>query len=267
MSVKVSDRVWRFSKNLGLDRLLLLAIADRAKDDGTAWPGIRDLVERTGLSERAVHYGINRLAASGELVVERGAGPKRTNLYRVCVQGCKPCTPKGAPYAPAPHAPVQTTTSEGAPDAPGRVHDSAPEPSFEPSENRQGDAPARGFTIQDLVDVFLARGLPEPALGNKVERQAAEELLAQGYSPAQIAECWQDIGDPGTESRYADSFLQQQRSFRLLASSNRMGNWLEWANRGKPKITRGRPNGRYVPDASARYEYVEPPEFVPPMKR
>lgn len=90
MSVRVQASIWKNSKHGGSPLLLLLAIGDFADDHGVAHPSVRTLAEKTKLSERGVQYLIHRLIQSGELKIERGAGPKGCNLFRVqFVQGCK----------------------------------------------------------------------------------------------------------------------------------------------------------------------------------
>lgn len=76
--------VWKHSQSGGTDRLVLLAIADCANDEGeNAWPSMQTLCKKTGLSERTVQGRIQALCALGELTVELRAGKHGTNLYRV----------------------------------------------------------------------------------------------------------------------------------------------------------------------------------------
>lgn len=76
--------VWSNSTSAPVDRLVLLAIADCANDDGAeAYPSMSRLAGKTGLSVRSVQRSINQLSADGELVVHRNGGPKGCNRYRV----------------------------------------------------------------------------------------------------------------------------------------------------------------------------------------
>ncbi|MGY1733900.1 helix-turn-helix domain-containing protein [Geodermatophilus sp. SYSU D01045] len=104
MSVACMSWVFAHSTAAGADRLLLLAIADHAGDDGgDAWPSVPTLARKTGTSERSVQRGIARLQAGGHLVIERCSGRGGTNLYRVVM------APAGgvslSPPAPDPAAP------------------------------------------------------------------------------------------------------------------------------------------------------------------
>ena len=90
MSARCSGNVWKYSQHKGSDLLVLLAIADFAKDDGSgAWPSVALLAEKTRLSERSVQYILRKLEASGEIIIERHAGPRGCHLYTVTLGGEK----------------------------------------------------------------------------------------------------------------------------------------------------------------------------------
>lgn len=77
--------VWDASRTVGNDRLVLLAIADRASDEGMdAWPSIAALAKKTRLHARTVQRCIRNIEALGELGIEAprvpGSGP---NVYVV----------------------------------------------------------------------------------------------------------------------------------------------------------------------------------------
>ena len=61
----------------------MLAIADCAREDGSAWPSVPELKRKTGLGERAVQAAIIDCAKLGELEVGYQQGPKGCNRYRV----------------------------------------------------------------------------------------------------------------------------------------------------------------------------------------
>lgn len=167
MSVKVMTWVWDHSASRGSDRLVLLAIADCASEDGSnAYPSMAELVRKTGLSERAVQYAIRELVSLGELFVAANGGPRGCNRYRVVMadDGVQEMHP--APDAPpqdvrgARNAGVQTVhplkgadpapgvhevRSKGATGAPGTVL----EPSVEPSKTTSTKSSKRGTRIPD----------------------------------------------------------------------------------------------------------------------
>src|SRR3990167_3141374 len=95
MSIHVMSQVWRKSKQELGGLLVLLALADFANDDGICWPSIPKLATKSRLSERQVQRVIQDAVESGEITVEVGAGPLRSNLYRVTMHGdnLSPVTP------------------------------------------------------------------------------------------------------------------------------------------------------------------------------
>jgi len=84
MSVKCTSRVWELSDSTGSHRLVLLAIADFANEDGVGWPGQARLAEMTQISTSSVKRVISDLVEIGELWRgrRREGGP---NAYIVCV--------------------------------------------------------------------------------------------------------------------------------------------------------------------------------------
>ncbi|MBM0234635.1 helix-turn-helix domain-containing protein [Micromonospora sp. STR1_7] len=76
MSVRVMTWVWDHSPVGGTERLVLLAIADFAADDGSnAWPSLGTLARKARLDERTVRRIIRRLQDGGHLLVDVAAGP------------------------------------------------------------------------------------------------------------------------------------------------------------------------------------------------
>lgn len=84
MSIRVMSWVWENSVAEGIDRLVLLAIADAASDDGgNAWPSAATLAAKTRVHVRTVQRSIQRLADMGELSIRANAGRNGVNVYCV----------------------------------------------------------------------------------------------------------------------------------------------------------------------------------------
>jgi Helix-turn-helix domain len=144
--------VWEHSRSRGPARLVLLAIADNAHDDGAqAWPSITTLVRKTGLAERTVQGSLKVLVKLGELDVDHNAGPRHCNLYRVLMPTPAPDAPPQEMH-PAGDAGVQEMHPTPAGDAPPPPQEMHPEPSIEPSRNRQVQ-PARATRSRDAATV------------------------------------------------------------------------------------------------------------------
>jgi hypothetical protein len=102
LSARASGQVWKLSRHKGSELLVLLAIADNAKDDGRdAWPGIPELARKTRLTERNIQLVLRKLEKSGELVIERNAGPNRANLYHIILNGENISPSNGEKIAPS----------------------------------------------------------------------------------------------------------------------------------------------------------------------
>jgi hypothetical protein len=85
MSNALLTAVFDHSRTRHAARLLMLALADRADDSGTAWPSIGDIMRRTGLSRGTVHGAMRKAVELGELSVDHFAGPKLCNRYKLHV--------------------------------------------------------------------------------------------------------------------------------------------------------------------------------------
>lgn len=66
MSVRIMTAAWAVDLPAG-EKLVLLALADCANDEGICWPGIRSLCAKTGKSERSLQSAIQSLCSSGQL--------------------------------------------------------------------------------------------------------------------------------------------------------------------------------------------------------
>jgi Helix-turn-helix domain len=88
MSVQAMSWVFQHSRSHLASRLVLLAIADCADDQGEkAWPHIATIARKAHVSERQAQRAIKELCVIGELRVELEAGPRRSNVYQLRMEG------------------------------------------------------------------------------------------------------------------------------------------------------------------------------------
>ncbi len=99
--------VWKNSKSKANARLMLLAIADIANDNGDAYPGVDKLAIKCNASHRCAQDVIQELERLSELQVYENVGTKTlsgwTNLYRIVLEGIEQGivrNPKGEPASP-----------------------------------------------------------------------------------------------------------------------------------------------------------------------
>jgi hypothetical protein len=87
---------------------------------------------------------------------------------------------------------------------------------------------AKSRSLGPLAEAFTAAGLPFPdVIGSEI---SAAQTLMSHYQAAEIAECWRDVQQ---SDRY-DQFDRTKLSFGYLSRDNRLGNWQQWRDAGKP---------------------------------
>lgn len=193
MSILITSRVWSSTKTtIPSHRLLLLAIADFADDNGEAWPSVGTLAARCCLSERSANRIIAGLCQSGELERRIGAGPKGTNVYRVLTcTGVVPAVdapPPDTGDTPVAHVTPDTTDTltptSGGDDTGDRIPltPMSPEPSLNRQELPHGSTAS---TVRlppcphsKLIDLFAERAttLPRPRKELWEGSQAAKDM-------------------------------------------------------------------------------------------
>lgn len=83
MSVHVISWALRHSEATLGDRLVMLVLADHAKDDGTnAWPSVATIATQARLSERQTQRALRNLEELGEIVAT-GRSQKGTTVYSI----------------------------------------------------------------------------------------------------------------------------------------------------------------------------------------
>lgn len=84
LSIKAMNWVWRHSRSKNGQRLVILAVADCANQDGDAWPSLSELQRKTNLSREGVCDALAGLLRIGELeIVKDRKGPRGQNVYRI----------------------------------------------------------------------------------------------------------------------------------------------------------------------------------------
>jgi predicted transcriptional regulator len=82
MSIKIMDWVFENSKAQGIERLILLVIADHCNSEGEdAFPRISVIAKRANVSERTVKRRLQDLVELGELNIVKRHGT--SNLYKI----------------------------------------------------------------------------------------------------------------------------------------------------------------------------------------
>ncbi len=209
------------------EKLVLLALADNANDEGVCWPSVTSLVKKCSAAERTVRGAISSLAKAGHLTVHERAG--RSNYYTVHplqeMHPCKSCTPAGSAPTPAPDAPPPLQLLHPTPAA------AAPiiiiEPSVEPPRNhqraRKRTSVPRDVDPEWVLDFKLAYPERAGAQGWSKAVRAANARMVEGHTTAEFiagarryATFCEATGKTGSEYvKQACTFLGPDKPFLL----------------------------------------------------
>jgi hypothetical protein len=112
VSVRLMSEVWDIDLPAS-DKIVLLALADNANDDGLCWPGMAHLVAKCSKGERTIQASIKRLVTLGHLTRQEilGKGCKYTVHPRRNCTPAKSSPPQKLTKTPAKSAgkPSRTT--------------------------------------------------------------------------------------------------------------------------------------------------------------
>jgi len=93
MSVRAMAWVWRQQLS-GPEKLVLMALADHADEDGICWPGNAHLARKCNLSQRSVQRHVKNLIDNGYMTSNRrfrDTGGQTSNRYVLNVDGVTIC--------------------------------------------------------------------------------------------------------------------------------------------------------------------------------
>ena len=81
MSVEIMAQAWRVPCPSPATKLVLVALADNANDQGVCWPSVPHIARKCNLTDRAVQLAIAALASDGHITTDRRTG--RATYYTV----------------------------------------------------------------------------------------------------------------------------------------------------------------------------------------
>jgi hypothetical protein len=261
MSIKIMTRVWESGVGPASRRLVLLALADSANDEGVCWPSIATLARKAGIGRTTAEDAVRSLEADGLLVRNRRFND--SNVYRLVWENLAPVqdlvpvvTPpeiRGSP--PESHGSPPPKSGGAPPEIPGTNRKGTQKENLKTSDaNAPGDQlrllpgldppildePAKKEPTLNQRAVILAQGHYERLgkMGNvpawvKIIRKALEH----NYQDAQVDIALQGIADrnlPLTEERLAIT----------LRGGPRPASQLPAPVNGQRKIYQRGPNGR-----------------------
>lgn len=171
--------VWEQSRAEGTDRLILLAIADSANDDGgNAFPSIETLSDKAKVSERTVQRSVRSLVLLGELQVIPNAGRNGTNVYRVRMDPRQSDTPVNLTPPSESHPRQSDGVTPGASGGDNRVTPGVTPVSPEPSFNQQRTVQKNSSSVAARPDV------------ERVCEHLADRIEANGSKRPNVTDRW-----------------------------------------------------------------------------
>jgi hypothetical protein len=212
---------WAFKqRNLSpTQKLVLVAIADNAQDDGKAWPGKGTIVKKTGLGKSSVYRSLDELEDVG--LIRRGVDERRIECYWLAVPGWE----------------------EDSQDGNGNSHSGKPyieEPSTETSEN-QPPSPTSAVVksqttraIEDVWATFVAVMNPR-GRGAELDSES-RKLIRDALKVADVAELQRAIETCGRSDFHMKRGKHKSRSG---ARYNKLPQIIK-ARRGRNETTRSR---------------------------
>lgn len=151
MSIRIMSRVWQTPCESHVEKLVLLALADNASDEGFCWPSIATLCRKTDLAERTLQEHLRVLENRGWIATTQRLGHSSTYQLKM--------------PTPAPAAPPQVAHPTPAPAAPPPPRAAHPEPSVDPSKETSKHSSFQKPSIEEVKLAMAKAGLPSSEVG------------------------------------------------------------------------------------------------------
>lgn len=165
------------------EKLVLLALADNANDEGVCWPSIRTICRKSCLGESTVHRAIGKLKELGMLYVNGNDGHSNNfNVLPGRIEGVSIWHPPVTPPLTVTPPPVSPRHPRGVTLAPRIIKESSIEPSeiFRKLLKTSGKEPARTERIQKAIDKI--GGWPKIRNCTEFDLHQAEKAFVEAYS-------------------------------------------------------------------------------------
>ncbi len=213
MSIKVMNWAWNQVINNSARKLVLLALADRANDDGECWPGIANLTDKCSIPRRTLIRTLANLETQGLISIQHRPGEgsgRQTNLYQInfdpAENGQSANLAHRGQSAKNGGAKCQSDTRQSAKNGGAKCQSLAPNTSVDTSEKQPPVEPSTKETLSGAVAEFLT--------GSRLEAAAAQGLTDVAWIEAETLK-----------------FLNINVGKKALRNPD--GSWLNWLHKGK----------------------------------
>jgi DNA-binding transcriptional MocR family regulator len=170
MSNDLLSAVYALDLACTYERHVLARLADRInKRTGVCWPSVQKIADDVCCSVRKVQGVLRELEERGLISVERNAGPKGCNLYRLTLPPATDAPPHVVHPSTAGTQPPQVTTVNPARDAP------------EPKKNPKKTLPKKAVKKMEMEMEVEAIKTGKRYLLTGVSAHKARELVSEGH--------------------------------------------------------------------------------------
>ncbi|WP_192964450.1 helix-turn-helix domain-containing protein [Phycobacter azelaicus] len=167
MSNALLTAAWAVDLLSTYERIVLVRLADRANDKtGGCWPSVASLARDCSCGVRTVQGVLKELEKRGLISVERNAGPKGCNVYRLTLPPATDAPPHVVHPSTADSQPPQVTTASSAGGAP------------EPKKNPKKTLPKKAAKEMEMEVEAIKAG--KRYLLSGVSAHKARELVSEG---------------------------------------------------------------------------------------
>lgn len=174
-------------------KIVMLALADQANDQGQCWPSISTIARRCSRSERTIQATLRELEKAGDVTRYDRAGT--SSMFRIHPRSDR------TPEIAAPPQPLHPTPAAAAPLPPQPLHPTPPngctlttnEPPLEPPSNHQGakdrfqlpdEIPQEEWAAFEEMRKRLKKPLTDHA--RKIAIKTLRQLADEGHPPGKV---------------------------------------------------------------------------------
>jgi hypothetical protein len=210
MSVRMMTLVWELQL-ADSEKLVLLALADWANDEGLCWPSIDTLAKKCSKSERTIQACIRSLCSKGHLTQKRGTHKTPDYIVHPIVRFADPrsgCTPQSlhpAAAAPDPRSPCTPTPAAAAPNTSKKPK--------EPSKGRAAYPPPPGVSDDSWSDYLKLRERKKAPMSATAYKRLCSKLAElEAHDPNEIVATsvergWTGFFEPRGDAKPAKQYV------------------------------------------------------------
>jgi hypothetical protein len=220
MSITIMTQVWKEEETSGSERLVLLALADIANDDGVCWPSMQTVAKKCNLSRRYIIDMIASLEGRNYLRRQKRLGNNgklTSNIYKIQTHNLRIHPSTSEPYLTNL---VMDASLDSEVEFTNLVNPASQNPplntSINPHYNKAEEAPvkdkvAAAANLDKLISLGVGKNRRTQKIANSpnitpdiIERHAKRLTSENRFTPGLLITCLEN-NDPVPVSRERDA--------------------------------------------------------------